>query len=183
MAGKKDTAEYKKWEYEDAHLTELGWKQVCCLFIVAGLAENPTTSHSDVPPHQAHALGEHIAALAGQFDVDAVIVSPLSRALQTAVGAFGRPACGESNAAPLLMVAQDSKPVRAFGPDSTEWPGGALQLPEALCLLPCRASRWSTRQCPLLEALPSSHGRWLCTPPLPSACRRSAGFQGPRAQH
>ena len=28
VAGHIDTAEYLKWEYEDAHLTELGWKQV-----------------------------------------------------------------------------------------------------------------------------------------------------------
>ena len=60
------------------------------------------------------------------------------------------------------------------------WPlGGALlgrfgsaTLCDA-CLLPCRASRWSTRQCPLRAARPSSHGRWLCDP-LSFACRRFA---------
>jgi hypothetical protein len=66
-----------------------------------------------VSPQQAHTLGEHIAALAGQFDVEAVIVSPLSRALQTGVGAFGSPACKGGDAVPLLMVAQESELVRA----------------------------------------------------------------------
>ena len=28
VAGHIDTSEYLKWDYEDAHLTDLGWKQV-----------------------------------------------------------------------------------------------------------------------------------------------------------
>ncbi|BDA43351.1 Phosphoglycerate mutase-like protein [Coccomyxa sp. Obi] len=59
VAGKKDYSQYKRWDLEDAHLTEHGWEQ-------------------------AHALQKHIAQLPDPLNVEVVIVSPLSRALQTA---------------------------------------------------------------------------------------------------
>lgn len=31
VAGRQDHDNYKSWEYEDAHLTDFGWKQVCPL--------------------------------------------------------------------------------------------------------------------------------------------------------
>ena len=62
---------------------------------------------------QAHALQQHIAQLPEPLNVEAVIVSPLSRALQTAVGAFGGTLHTEGTAQPL-MIKQDHILVRAF---------------------------------------------------------------------
>lgn len=62
---------------------------------------------------QAHALRTHISSLPEPLNVEAVIVSPLSRALQTATGAFGGPEWSpETDKSPALMVAQDAVPVR-----------------------------------------------------------------------
>ncbi len=52
---------------------------------------------------QAHALQQHIAQLPEPLNVEAVIVSPLSRALQTAVGAFGGTSDTEGTAQPLMI--------------------------------------------------------------------------------
>lgn len=52
---------------------------------------------------QAHALQQHIAQLPEPLNVEAVIVSPLSRALQTAVGAFGGTSNTEGTAQPLMI--------------------------------------------------------------------------------
>ena len=52
---------------------------------------------------QAHALQKHIAQLPDPLNVEAVIVSPLSRALQTAVGAFGGTSDEEGTAKPLML--------------------------------------------------------------------------------
>lgn len=62
VAGHADHEEYKNEAYFDAHLTEEGWKQ-------------------------AEALNAHIRSTPG-LKVDLVVVSPLTRALETAVGAF-----------------------------------------------------------------------------------------------
>ncbi len=56
---------------------------------------------------QAHALQKHIAQLPDPLNIEAVIVSPLSRALQTAVGAFGGGSCQRGDSDKILMVAQD----------------------------------------------------------------------------
>ena len=56
-----------------------------------------------VPSVQAHALQKHIAQLPEPMNVEAVIVSPLSRALQTAVGAFGGTSDEEGTAKPLMI--------------------------------------------------------------------------------
>ena len=61
---------------------------------------------------QAHALQKHIAQLPEPLNVEAVIVSPLSRALQTAVGAFGGTSEVDGTAKPL-MIQQDHILVRA----------------------------------------------------------------------
>jgi len=58
VAGHADVAEYRSYTWQDAHLTPRGWRQ-------------------------AQALGAHIRAAA--FPVEVVIVSPLSRTLETAV--------------------------------------------------------------------------------------------------
>ena len=87
MAGRQDQAAYLSDDYFDAHLTEHGWRQ-------------------------AHALRDHIAALPEPLRVDAVIVSPLSRALETAAGAFGGGAWHSAADGPPLMAALESEPVR-----------------------------------------------------------------------
>ena len=87
MAGRLDQAAYLSHNYFDAHLTEHGWRQ-------------------------AHALRDHIAALPEPLLVDAVIVSPLSRALETAAGAFGGGAWRSADDGPPLMAALESEPVR-----------------------------------------------------------------------
>ena len=56
-----------------------------------------------LPFVQAHALQKHIAQLPEPLNVEAVIVSPLSRALQTAVGAFGGTSDEEGTAKPLMI--------------------------------------------------------------------------------
>lgn len=61
VAGRANHDNYKSPDYLDAHLTAFGWQQ-------------------------AHALSAHIAAAGVRPEV--VIVSPLARAIETAVGAF-----------------------------------------------------------------------------------------------
>jgi broad specificity phosphatase PhoE len=61
---------------------------------------------------QAHALQKHIAQLPEPLNVEAVIVSPLSRALQTAVGVFGGTSDVDGTSKPL-MIQQDRILVRA----------------------------------------------------------------------
>ena len=87
MAGRQDQAAYLSNDYFDAHLTDHGWRQ-------------------------AHALRNHHAALPEPLRVDAVIVSPLSRALETAAGAFGGGAWRSADDGPPLMAALESEPVR-----------------------------------------------------------------------
>jgi len=84
VAGRQDNHNYLSQDYFDAHLTELGWRQAC-------------------------ALRDHIRSLPEPLGVDAVIVSPLSRALETELrpGEEGKP----------LMMALESEPVR-LGPSS-----------------------------------------------------------------
>ncbi|WIA10112.1 hypothetical protein OEZ85_010319 [Tetradesmus obliquus] len=77
VAGRKDHSLYCSPEYLDAHLTEFGWQQ-------------------------AKALQQHIKASGIQVDV--VMVSPLKRALQTAVGCFGNHSSKPSNGTPPLML-------------------------------------------------------------------------------
>lgn len=55
---------------------------------------------------QALVLNKHIQGLGSSFRVDAVVVSPLTRTLETAAGVFGRGRWPEGDTQPPLMVAQ-----------------------------------------------------------------------------
>ena len=109
VAGRKSTEEYKKEDYADAHLTELGWTQVRqdrLVDFVTGCSQCHNSLERQlmrVPFVQAHALQKHIAQLPEPLNVEAVIVSPLSRALQTAVGAFGGTSDEEGTSKPLML--------------------------------------------------------------------------------
>ena len=87
VAGRLSEANYLNHDFFDAHLTEEGWRQ-------------------------AHALCAHTRGLPEPLLVDAVIVSPLTRALETAAGVFGgaewRPGAGGTP----LMTQLESEPVR-----------------------------------------------------------------------
>ncbi len=86
-AGRLDEANYLSTDYFDAHLTEEGWRQ-------------------------AHALRAHIKALPEPVGVDVVIVSPLTRALETAVGVFGGAEWRPNAGGTPLMTRLESEPVR-----------------------------------------------------------------------
>ena len=109
VAGRRSTEEYKKEDYADAHLTELGWTQVRqsgLISFVIGCSQSRKSLERQlmcVTCVQAHALQKHIAQLPEPLNVEAVIVSPLSRALQTAVGAFGGTCDEEGTAEPLML--------------------------------------------------------------------------------
>ena len=57
---------------------------------------------------QAHSLREHIRQLPEDLQLQAIIISPLTRTLETAIGAFGGDAWKVGDAAEPLMVAQDT---------------------------------------------------------------------------
>ncbi|KAK1405603.1 phosphoglycerate mutase-like protein 1 [Heracleum sosnowskyi] len=79
VAGEEDHSAYSSREFFDAHLTPLGWQQV----------QN---------------LHNHVRA-SGIFEsVELVVVSPLLRTMQTAVGAFGGEGCTDESKAPPLMT-------------------------------------------------------------------------------
>lgn len=101
VAGAANEQEYLNPRWLDAHLTTVGWQQ-------------------------AAALRRHIQGLPG-FRADLVVVSPLTRTLETAAGVFGGgpinadASAGEAGAAaataasgtdaPMLMTAQTEIPV------------------------------------------------------------------------
>ncbi|PRW45389.1 phosphoglycerate mutase 1 isoform X2 [Chlorella sorokiniana] len=85
VAGHADPEEYKSFEYLDAHLTDFGWRQ-------------------------ARALGKHIRALGPAFRADAVIVSPLTRTLETAAGVFGAGPWQSGDPQPPFMLEQTAVP-------------------------------------------------------------------------
>lgn len=97
VAGGADPAAYRHWDWEDAHLTPAGWEQ-------------------------ALALRAHLAGLGPAFRPGLVVVSPLTRTLQTAAGVFGsgpwQPPAAEGGsgaavaAAPPFMLAQEGVEVR-----------------------------------------------------------------------
>ncbi len=120
VAGKKDYSQYKRWDLEDAHLTAHGWEQVspgcpAAAFSILHatllmMCLTKDSGRSAAICMQAHALRKHLAQLPEPLNVEAVIMSPLSRALQTAVGAFGGDACQSGDPGKVLMVAQDAVP-------------------------------------------------------------------------
>ncbi|KAJ0653405.1 putative histidine phosphatase superfamily, clade-1 [Helianthus annuus] len=79
VAGEKDHSAYMSEELFDAHLTPLGWKQV----------DN---------------LRKHVHASGLSKNIELVVVSPLLRTMQTAVGAFGGEASANGIDVPLLMA-------------------------------------------------------------------------------
>ncbi|KAL4332415.1 hypothetical protein GQ457_07G024410 [Hibiscus cannabinus] len=80
VAGEKDQAAFSSEEYFDAQLTPLGWQQV----------DN---------------LHKHVHETGLSKKVDLVIVSPLLRTMQTAVGVFGGEEYKDGINVPPLMVA------------------------------------------------------------------------------
>ncbi|KAG0554638.1 hypothetical protein KC19_12G107400 [Ceratodon purpureus] len=64
VAGNVDLKNYESWDFVDASLTELGWRQ-------------------------AEALHDHLVTTHIRNHVELVVVSPLLRTLQTAVGVWG----------------------------------------------------------------------------------------------
>ncbi|KAJ4838054.1 hypothetical protein Tsubulata_047040 [Turnera subulata] len=79
VAGEKDQNEYLSEEYFDARLTPLGWDQV-------------------------HNLRKHVHESGINKGIELVIVSPLLRTLQTAVGVFGGEGYVDGVDVPPLMV-------------------------------------------------------------------------------
>ncbi|WVZ19621.1 hypothetical protein V8G54_006943 [Vigna mungo] len=80
VEGEKNIEAYKSYDLFDASLTPLGWKQV----------EN---------------LRGHVKASGLSKTIELVIVSPLLRTMQTAVGVFGGEACTDETSVPPLMNA------------------------------------------------------------------------------
>ncbi|KAK9809580.1 hypothetical protein WJX73_004066 [Symbiochloris irregularis] len=75
--------DYDNWDYVDAHLTEAGWQQ-------------------------ARKLREHIQSLPDSLQLQAVVISPLTRAIETAIGAFGGGAWTSADSDKPLMLAQEA---------------------------------------------------------------------------
>ncbi|KAI8550206.1 hypothetical protein RHMOL_Rhmol06G0086900 [Rhododendron molle] len=84
VEGEKDHEAYLSEELFDAHVTPLGWKQVAN-------------------------LKNHVEACGLSKKIELVIVSPLLRTMQTAVGVFGGEAYVDGIDAPPLMVANTGK--------------------------------------------------------------------------
>ncbi|XP_041017273.1 phosphoglycerate mutase-like protein 1 isoform X2 [Juglans microcarpa x Juglans regia] len=80
VEGEKNHDAYLSYDLFDAQLTALGWKQV-------------------------HNLRKHVQACGISKSIDLVIVSPLLRTMQTAVGVFGGEAYTDGVNVPPLMVA------------------------------------------------------------------------------
>lgn len=76
---------YRDFAYEDAHLTPKGWRQCA-------------------------ALRNHMEQFPEVLDVDLVVVSPLTRTLETAAGVFGRVVEGTDDGGSLLMSATEAAP-------------------------------------------------------------------------
>lgn len=79
VAGDKDYAAYMSYDFVDASLTPLGWKQV-------------------------DQLRRYLENINLTSKVELVVTSPLMRTMQTAVGAFGGPQFIEGDPSPPLMV-------------------------------------------------------------------------------
>ena len=92
MAGEVDPAQYLSWEFEDAKLTPLGWRQVGSWLAgrVCELYESVVHPFSIVPcMDQARDLGSRLREQPGYVPPEVIIVSPLSRAIETVAGVFG----------------------------------------------------------------------------------------------
>ena len=104
MAGEVDPAQYLSWEFEDAKLTPLGWQQVGSWWAgrVCELHESGIHPSSIVPcMDQARDLGSRLREQPGFVPPEVIVVSPLSRAIETVAGVFGEqePKFGHSDRA------------------------------------------------------------------------------------
>ncbi|GAB4821241.1 hypothetical protein N2152v2_008287 [Parachlorella kessleri] len=114
VAGLANELEYLNPRWTDAHLTQLGWEQTA-------------------------ALKRHLAGLPQPFRVDVVIVSPLTRTLETAAGVFGGGDWAEADGAgPPLMLGHSEEPglrsaraaISAVGcPPFVAYEAGGMKLP------------------------------------------------------
>jgi broad specificity phosphatase PhoE len=105
VAGEKDPSAYSSEDYFDAHLTPLGWQQV----------DN---------------LRNHVRAAQLLNKVELVIVSPMLRTIQTAVGAFG----GEED-----TNVEDATPLMVANAGSSDRPAiSSLNSPPFLAVELCR---------------------------------------------
>ncbi|KAL6767418.1 hypothetical protein ACKKBF_B35155 [Auxenochlorella protothecoides x Auxenochlorella symbiontica] len=85
VAGNADPSAYRSWNFEDAHLTSKGWEQ-------------------------ARQLGEELRSTAAYQAPDVVIVSPLTRALETAAGVYGIARwTADSTTKPLMLPQAESQ--------------------------------------------------------------------------
>ncbi|CAD7698042.1 unnamed protein product [Ostreobium quekettii] len=81
VAGRKSRENYLSEKYADAHLTKRGWQQIS-------------------------GLRQHIASLSSHFHLDLIVISPMTRTLETAVGLFGGDCVNSSCGQKLLMLEQ-----------------------------------------------------------------------------
>ncbi|KAI3925566.1 hypothetical protein MKW98_001420 [Papaver atlanticum] len=117
VEGEKDFSAYKSEEFFDAQLTPLGWEQV----------DN---------------LHKHVHECALDKKVELVIVSPLLRTLQTAVGSFGPGGDADGTYVTPLMVANAKYSNRSAISSLTSPPFVAVELcREQLGVHPCDRRR------------------------------------------
>lgn len=97
VAGHADPANYLSWDYEDAHLTDFGWQQAAAL-------KHHNQGQPDVKP-------------------EVVIVSPMTRAIETAVGAFGGGKWQNGDHSQPLMIEQSAQNERVAAHDAVSSSG------------------------------------------------------------
>ncbi|XP_017249413.2 phosphoglycerate mutase-like protein 1 isoform X2 [Daucus carota subsp. sativus] len=129
VAGEKDHSAYLSQELFDAHLTPLGWQQV----------DN---------------LHKHVHA-SGIIDrVELVVVSPLLRTMQTAVGTFGGEAGADGTNVPPLMMENAGKSNRPAISSSKCPPFIAVELcREHMGVHPCDQRRSISEYKPIFPAI------------------------------
>lgn len=129
MEGEKDHDAYLSEELFDAQLTPLGWQQV----------DN---------------LRKHVYACGLSQKIELVIVSPLLRTMQTAVGVFGGEGFADGKKVPPLMVANAGKSDRSTISSLNCPPFVAVELcREHLGVHPCDRRRSISEYEPLFPAI------------------------------
>ncbi|PON59631.1 Histidine phosphatase [Parasponia andersonii] len=129
VAGEKDHNAYLSYDLLDAQLTPLGWNQV----------DN---------------LHKHVQACGLSKKIDLVIVSPLLRTMQTAVGVFGGGTYTDGINAPPLMVANAGNSERPAITSLNCPPFIAVELcREHLGVHPCDKRRSISEYWPLFPAI------------------------------
>ncbi|KAK4560027.1 hypothetical protein RGQ29_008996 [Quercus rubra] len=129
VEGEKDHDALLSYDLFDANLSPLGWKQV----------DN---------------LRKHVHACGLSKRIDLVVVSPLLRAMQTAVGVFGGEAYTDGINVPPLMAANTGKSGRPAISSLNSPPFVAVELcRERLGVNPCDKRRSITDYSPLFPAV------------------------------